>query len=114
MMKRQKKRNILVIIIILILGIFLSQKKKNEDIGYQDDLIFFKLFSFDNKEQESTNAEETIKTENQMNKAKESYKQYIFDVSYKNIDFKEIQMSDTIQKDTLVREKIAPRNKRSI
>lgn len=108
MMKRQNKSSILLIAIIIILVILLIQKKKSEENGYQDDLIFFKLFSSGKKEQENIIANDVNETKTQ------TYKQYIFDVSYKNIDFKEIQLADTIQKDTLVREKIAPRHKGSV
>lgn len=103
-MKRQKI--IMIGIIILVLCIFLFQMKKNPNKQFKEELIFFKLFSFAQKRERDTNNtknQETIKIQ-----------KYIFNVSYKNIDFKKISLSDTINKETLVRNKIAPRNKRSI
>ena len=80
---------------VLILIIFLFQIKKKQNNNFQDDFIFFKLFSI--QEKENTNSIQ--KQENQ---------EYKFQVSYNNIDFKNINLSDTIKQDTLVHEKIAP------
>lgn len=68
---------------------------------FQDELIFFKLFS-------SSKQEENLDISSEQNKENPIY---IFQVSYKNIDFKNINLADTINQNTLVREKIAPRNK---
>lgn len=105
-MKKQKRKIILVIIIILILCIFLFKNGKNPNYKFQDELIFFKLFSSGQEAEKNT-----LESENQTN---QSYQQYTFHVSYKNIEFKNIYLSDTINKDTLIREKIAPRDQRNI
>lgn len=94
-MKQPKRKTILFLIILLILIIFLFQRKKKQSNNFQEELIFFKLFTFQQKE----NANSIQKQENQ---------EYKFQVSYKNIDFKNINLSDTIKQDTLVHEKIAP------
>lgn len=105
-MKKQKGKILLISIIILISCIFLFQSGKSQNNKFQDELIFFKVFSFGQKVPENT-----IQYKNQMN---QSHQQYTFQVSYKNIDFKNIYLSDTTDKDTLIREKIAPRNQRNI
>ena len=91
----------LIILAILILGIFLFQNKSKLNNFFQNDIIFFKLFS----------RNEVNKIENKINQIN-SNNIYCFQVSYNNIDFKNINLSDTINKETLIREKIAPRNKR--
>ncbi len=102
-MKKQKIKLMVIVITSLILIIFLFQIRKNAKYEFQDDLIFFKLFS-------SGKEKNRVKS-----LAKEKIEQsYNFQVSYKNIDFKTIQLSDTAKQDTLIHEKIAPRNKRRI
>lgn len=105
-MKKQKRKAILIVVIILILCIFLFQMRKNQNNKFQDELIFFKLFS-SGKEV----GENTIPSKNQINPF---HQQYTLKVSYKNLDFKNVYLSDTINKETLIREKIAPRNQRNI
>ena len=102
-MKRKNKKIIFLGTIILIIIIYFNFNKQNKSNLFQDDILFFKFFNsiFQNNTQE-------IKNENQLN----NYPQYIFKVEYNNIDFKNINLADTINKETLVREKIAPRNKR--
>ena len=105
MKKQKQKRNIIIIsIIICILGIvlFLNRKPKKEEL--QDDILFFKSFYLGDKK-----ASNNILVGNQ-----EIYKEYIFNVSYENAFFTDINLLDTIRKDTLVNEKIAPRNIRKI
>lgn len=101
MKKVKTKVIILIIIVILILSIFLFYNKSKSNNYFQDDIIFFKLFS-KNKNDNIENTKNQINLNNI----------YYFQVSYKNIDFKNIYLSDTINKKTLIREKIAPRNKR--
>ena len=102
-MKRKNKKIIFLGTIILIIIIYFNFNKQDKSNLFQDDILFFKFFNsiFQNNTQE-------IKNENQLN----NYPQYIFKVEYNNIDFKNINLADTINKETLVREKIAPRNKR--
>lgn len=102
-MKKQKRKVILIIIAILVLCIFLFQNRKKFNNRFQDELIFFKLFS-----SKQENSENILKSENQVNQA---YRQYIFDVSYKNMDFKNIYLANSLNKDTLIHERIAPGTK---
>lgn len=82
-MEKQKRKIILVIIIIILCIFFFKTRKKQAD-EFQDELIFFKLFSSEQKNKENT-----------------EYK-------HKNIDVKDIKLTDTINKETLVHDKIAP------
>lgn len=95
-----RKRTIFIILLIIIILIFLLQNNKKQNNETQDDLIFFKLFGTGQQNTENT----TEKREQAV---------YNFNVSYKNIDFKNINLSDTINKNTLIREKIAPGTKGS-
>lgn len=99
-MKKQKGKIILFMISIFIIILFLFLGRKHQDNEFQDELIFFKLFSSGQEENEST-----FQSKSQIHSF---YEQYNFQVSYKNIDFKDIYLSDTINNDTLIREKIAP------
>ena len=107
--------------------IFHNNKNSNNFI--QEDLIFFKFFNLGNSKKENTENLlentgtneniENFETSRKTNKQTNTYKnkkipQYHFNVKYKNIDFKEINLAQTIKKETLVNEKIAPRNKRRI
>ncbi len=93
-MKKQKRKIILIIIIIILCIIFFQNIKKTKR-EFQDELIFFKLFSSDQGTKEKINRQ-----------------QYKFKVDYTKVDFKDIRLTDTIKKETLVQGKIAPRYKR--
>lgn len=67
---------------------------------FQDQFIFFRWFSSKSEENE-----EVFKSKKQRDQKDQPY---IFEVSYHNIDFKEIFLIDTIQKDTSIHKKIAP------
>lgn len=93
-----KKKIIFKMILVLIL-IFLFLKifflKESSNIRKNDDFLFLKLFS---------NGETLSKGITNS----ESQKIYNFKIDYKNLDFKSIDLADTIDKTTLVYEKIAP------
>ena len=96
--KKTRKRLILFfILIILFLSIFfLSRITKNQT---SDDFLFVKLLSNNSKESEEKTI---IKAQN------ENRKEYRFKINYKNMDFKSIDLVKTIDKETLMYEKIAP------
>ena len=96
-MKKRQRKVIISILIILSLIIFLFQIRKKTREIFQDELIFFKLFSSGKEKKQ-----ELLQSKNQTNLS------YEFKVSYKNVDFKEINLTDTINPNTLIREKIAP------
>lgn len=93
-MKKQKRNIILCIILIFTVSLFLFRIKKYSNKDYQDELIFFKLFSF--------------KQEEELSEKNQPTPTYEFKVSYQNIDFKKINLMDTINPKTLIQEKIAP------
>ncbi|MCI8759969.1 MAG: hypothetical protein HFJ34_02415 [Clostridia bacterium] len=99
-MKKRKKELILLIIVVLILIIFLFPKNRNPNNQFQEDLLFFKLFSSNQESKQPTRLSKNPKNTNQV--------VYDFQVSYKNIDFKNINLNETIKQDTLIQEKIAP------
>lgn len=95
---KNKKKIIFKMLLVLIL-IFLFLKifflKGSSNIRKNDDFLFLKLFS--NGEilsKDITNSE--------------SKKIYNFKIDYKNLDFKSIDLADTIDKETLIYDKIAP------
>ena len=84
---------LVLILIFLFLKIFFLKESSN--IRKNDDFLFLKLFS---------NGETLSKGITNS----ESQKIYNFKIDYKNLDFKSIDLADTIDKKTLVYEKIAP------
>ena len=104
-MKKQKRKIFILISIVFILTIFLFLIKRKIPNQFQDELIFFKWFSSSKQEEDLNNA---------LDQKQENIIAYNFQVFYKNIDFKEIDLADTIKQDTLVCKKIAPRYRRSI
>lgn len=105
-MKNNKKKSILFIFLMVLLVILLWLIKQNPNYNFQDELIFFKFFSSKQEEKE-----ERIPIKKQL---KGENKPYYFQVSYQNIDFKTINLGDTIKQETLIHEKIAPRNRREL
>lgn len=96
-MKKRKTKIIVILIVILIVIIFLFQTQKNQNFNIQEELIFFKLFSFHQEENS-----DIFLSEKQENPS------YNFQVAYQNIDFKDIYLADTMKQNSLRQEKIAP------
>ena len=117
-MKKQKTRIIVNLILILIICIFLLLIMKHKNDEFQDDIIFFKSFYLGNKKT-NTNLEAEDKVnlnelllindnEKETNEKDSELPEYIFNVTYKDADFKDVNLTNTIDKTTLVNEKIAP------
>ena len=102
-MKKRKRKTFLLVILIIMILIFLFLNQKYPNDKFQEELIFFKWFSSGRGEKENT-----LLSKNQRNQNNQPYPSYRFEVSYKNIDFKDIYLVDTINQNTQVREKIAP------
>ncbi len=96
----KKKIINIILVIIVMFSIFLIKNRKDFFNTFQEELIFFKLLS--------------SKNQIHSNQEIEKYKRYNFKVSYKDIKLKNINLLETIDKKTLIHEKIAPRNKRWI
>ncbi len=97
-----KKRVILILVLILLIILFFKYFNHSKNSNVQDDFIFFKLFQ---NSQSSRNSE--IKIDRQQG----YISPYIFNVSYKNTEFKNVNLLETVNKDFLVNEKIAPGTK---
>ncbi len=65
-----------------------------------DDILFFKLF-----EKRDNSKESKIENSQQYTKGRQ---QYMFDVTCNNIDFQNISLLETLQKETLVKGRLAP------
>ena len=100
-MKKVTKYILIILILVFIIFTFFSLKK----IDLMDDFIIFKLFSDSN-----VNLEKIKKEKLNLNNSKE-YPIYEFNVSYKKTKLEGINLLDTIDNKTLVKEKVAPGTK---
>lgn len=95
-MKRRKETKIIVslilIFIIILMSLFLITKSKN--FKFQDDLIFFKIFSQFNMSKAKEESEKT--------------NQYNIKVSKQKRGYQEINLMQTINTKNLINEKIEP------
>lgn len=96
-MKSKKKIifKLILILILIILFIIIFFSKNSMNIDKFDDFLFIKIFS--------NGISQTNNIENNNNE-----KIYNFKISYKDLDFKSLNLVDTIDKNTLIYEKIAP------
>ncbi len=95
-----KKRKILIlflILIILIITIFFL--KRFPKLQKYDDFLFLKLYS-----KGILNKDINLQNDKKHNNKKE----YHFKIDYKNTDLKSIDLAETINKESLIYEKIAP------
>lgn len=93
--KRKIIFKLILILILIILFIKIFFLKGLINVKKIDDFLFLKLFSNGVYQKNST----------QDDKYKKIYE---FKINYKNLDFKSLNLSDTIDKNTLIYEKIAP------
>ncbi len=100
-MKKITKYILIILILIFIIFTFFSLKR----INLIDDFILFKLFSDSN-----VSLEKIQKEKLNLNNSKE-YPIYEFNVSYKKTKLEGINLLDTIDNKTLVKEKVAPGTK---
>lgn len=107
-MKNKKNRKIIsliIVILIVIILIFCILQKSN---FFQDNLIFFKILNSSNINENSQNDHIFY---NNIAEYKEQNNPLFFYVTYNETKFKSINLLDTIDKKTLVKEKIAPGTK---
>ena len=101
--KRNKKIiSLIIVILIVIILIFCILQKSN---FFQDNLIFFKILNSSNINENSQNDHIFY---NNIAEYKEQNNPLFFYVKYNETKFKSINLMDTIDKKTLVKEKIAP------
>lgn len=104
--KRNKKIiSLIIVILIVIILIFCILQKSN---FFQDNLIFFKILNSSNINENSQNDHIFY---NNIAEYKEQNNPLFFYVTYNETKFKSINLMDTIDKKTLVKEKIAPGTK---
>lgn len=103
-MKNKKKYKIILLIltILVILIIMLSKLKFN---FIQDDILFLKFLGDAFKSEQIPNEMQSI---NYNEKSENIKAQYIFNITYKNMNFANVNLTDTINSKKLVNEKIAP------
>ena len=104
--KRNKKIiSLIIVILIVIILIFCILQKSN---FFQDNLIFFKILNSSNINENSQNDHIFY---NNIAEYKAQNNPLFFYVTYNETKFKSINLMDTIDKKTLVKEKIAPGTK---
>lgn len=99
-MKKKKTKifNLILIIVLIILFIKILFLKNLSNKASLDDYLFLKLLSNGSISKEESKHIEKVSND----------KEIKFKIDYKNIDFKTIDLSETIDKNTLIYEKIAP------
>lgn len=105
---KNKKKIILKLILILILIILFLKiffLKGLSNVQKIDDFLFLKLFSNGESLPKITQNSENCSIRSEDGKYQ---KVYNFKIDYKNMDFKSINLAETIDKKTLIYEKIAP------
>ena len=100
--KNKKVISLIIVISIVIILIFYDLKKSD---FFQDNLIFFKILNSDNSNKNSKNDHIFYES---IAEYKEQNNPLFFYVTYNKTKFKSINLMDTIDKKTLVKEKIAP------
>ena len=106
-MKKKKKIILKLILILILIILFLKIffLKGLSNIQKNGDFLFLKLFSNgESLSKDIQNSEDDLLGIED----REYQKVYNFKIDYKNIDFKSIDLAETIDKNTLVYEKIAP------
>lgn len=91
-----RKKVAIIIICVLIIILFFLYFNYSKKFNIQEDFIFFKLFQ---------NYPQMVENEN---KIKATNNLYVFNVNYQQLKFKEVKLLDTIDKNFLVRGKVAP------
>ena len=107
-MKNKKNKKIISLIIVILIVIILIFCILQKSKFFQDNLIFFKILNSSNISENSQNDHIFY---NNIAEYKEQNNPLFFYVTYNETKFKSINLMDTIDKKTLVKEKIAPGTK---
>ena len=94
---KNKKLIIFIILLVIMIILFILANKSYISNFFQDDFIFFKIFH-------NSDENNQIKT----NSKYFGNNNYIFDVRYENLQIKNVNLGNTINQKTLVKEKVAP------
>lgn len=101
-MEKKKKQRIIIFILIIFVILFIILFNQLKFTFLQNDILFLKFLDYNSKSEQNQNEyRSTISTE-------KTTPQYIFDIAYKDINFANVNLIDTIKYKTLVNEKIAP------
>ena len=101
-MGKKKKQRIIIFILIIFVILFIILFSQLKFTFLQNDILFLKFLDYNSKSEQNQNEyRSTISTE-------KTTPQYIFDIAYKDINFANVNLIDTIKYKTLVNEKIAP------
>lgn len=101
-MEKKKKQRIIIFILIIFVILFIILFSQLKFTFLQNDILFLKFLDYNSiSEQNQNEYRSTISTE-------KTTPQYIFDIAYKDINFANVNLIDTIKYKTLVNEKIAP------
>ncbi len=104
-MKKRKKQYIIAIIIFICLFFLIMHFTKYDFL--QEDLLFFQLFNSNNQIKSIIDTNEQKRKE-QTNEKETSIKNIYFNVQYQNTKFEALNLTETVDKKTLIYEKIAP------
>ena len=104
-MKKRKKQYIIAIIIFICLFFLIMHFTKYDFL--QEDLFFFQLFNSNNQIKSIIDTNEQKRKE-QTNEKETSIKNIYFNVQYQNTKFEALNLTETVDKKTLIYEKIAP------
>ena len=103
-MKNKKIKNFILIILIFFVILFIIIFSNLKMDFFQNDILFLKfLGNIFTSEQDTKEIKYIGNTPK-----KDTAQQYIFDITYKYMNFTNVNLIDTIKSNTLVNEKIAP------
>ena len=106
-MQKRKKRYVIMFVILVCVIFFIMNFMKYDFL--QEDLLFFQFFNSKNQTKSIANTnEQEIKEDTNKEETSANIKNISFNVQYQNTKFKALNLTETIDKKTLVYEKIAP------
>ena len=103
--KKYSKLIYIIVIIIMLLFIIFSILINSKKTSSQDEILFLKFLKIAQNQ-----AENSLENKNnlQISNKNEEIVKYKFNITYKNLKLKNVNLADTIKQDTLTYEKIAP------
>ena len=105
-MKPKKKRYVIIILLVCIIFLIIHFTRYT---FLQEDLLFFQFLNSRSQSEDISQKEKKIMEENiQKTDVNTHIEKLYFDVQYKNSKIKALNLTDTVDNQTLVYEKIAP------
>ena len=90
----RKQKITLIIFLVIIICLIMIIRNNNIFVDLYEDILFLKNISNVQKQGDKQNKDDIVK--------------YTFDIKCKNIDFKNVNLNETIKRETLINNKIAP------